>query len=604
MFTKIRQAIRPGAPTPDGGAWLDESSNGFVYTFRMKLKPDAKKPPPLDVLFNADAIWGGQGGMAGGLEATAGVDPSKRLRDALGVHRKKDQVVDAEGHSHLHHLVFSDVVVWLPTALWKKDADKNGADIGHLAHELKDRHRTTFGERDRLHGRPPSYVVLPTDAFGADEVAFQFGLGVFVPSDADKPLAGLEARMSHEELWRGFPDWVFFEAGKRKTRSCVFYQGQEYLALGATPLAAPVRPACGWFPHGEGLAVIRLDEAGFAALAIGEALQPATGVLPDSPPGGAVLGFECQDQSDPETAGEALLIRLTPLSSNKPREAEIRNPSSPDKEGAGPHRPEGEKKGRTVGNFGPHAAKNGADSPMKGQTVIGRRAQQAESRATGPRLVVEGIALPNSRGCPSIKSWKLWVDVDGNIALGAVTPEQQEEHFGICQNSNGSLMSRPKGMVSWKPVVPHSPPVRLDSGFGHPFTLEPGPDPRMFHGILRLSAAAFHPIDKEVTVLGRNDPEGKVHADFKLDFLNAQGCVEWADADLNGTPFSAYEMSRKHAELTLSGSAAEIKSIGQGATYVKPPGGNWTQLERNHPTALRHDHQIMMGLFVTRLVLA
>ncbi len=185
-----------GQATP----WLRTDRKTRLFTLRLSNVTDP---------FNADAIWNqATGGDEAMREATTEM-VSRRLYQALNAHRYTTTAYRGDAPIRRTY-VFSDVVIWLPTSVWR-DADiDGGSDLFYMTERFRYQHQKAFADNEYYHKRPPHYAIMPHNELAKDEIVCQFGMGVFLPNRDDEQTASIQIMQEAEST--DFKEWIFFEA--------------------------------------------------------------------------------------------------------------------------------------------------------------------------------------------------------------------------------------------------------------------------------------------------------------------------------------------------------------------------------------------------------
>ena len=185
-----------GQATP----WLRTDRKTRLFTLKLSNVTDC---------FNADAIWNQATGGDESMREAKTDSVSRRLYQALNAHRYTTTAYRGEAPIRRTY-VFSDVVIWLPTAVWR-DADiDGGSDLFYMTERFRYQHQKAFAENEYYHKRPPNYAIMPQNELAHDEIVCQFGMGVFLPNRDDEQTASIQ--IVQNEASTDFKEWIFFEA--------------------------------------------------------------------------------------------------------------------------------------------------------------------------------------------------------------------------------------------------------------------------------------------------------------------------------------------------------------------------------------------------------
>lgn len=141
--------------------------------------------------------------------------------------------------------IFTDVLIWIPQALWDSVREERGEPVRRLVTNLQLRHQQQFRER-LWQGRLPHYCVMPAADLPAGEVHCQFGTDIFVPDNKDVLQGQIILHKAEAEY--ALPSLTFFEDGHELQRPMAWYASQRALQLAGAPQVS--RPALAiWFNH-------------------------------------------------------------------------------------------------------------------------------------------------------------------------------------------------------------------------------------------------------------------------------------------------------------------------------------------------------------------
>jgi len=286
--------------SPNATPWLGDNEKLFTLKWEqanLSLDPQ--------VLW--DARYGG-GRESGG------------LRGALDNHRFICVETDERGRLKDTFKVFTDVILWIPAAMWRQEIQVGAARIERLVDNLAKHHEEDFGD-DLAFDRTPAYAVMPNPNPNSpeNELVFQFGLGVFVPLPTDRRVERVELKIQDRTPWLPLPDFTFWKGGKPTRRPMALYENQQFLLLGASledaaiqaPPAENDRKA--WFSHNRGSAWFNLG-LGERDGCFGDdrCVSDGTFVHRDPETGGREFLFRDALRGSGE-AGENLMIRFVPV---------------------------------------------------------------------------------------------------------------------------------------------------------------------------------------------------------------------------------------------------------------------------------------------------
>jgi hypothetical protein len=496
--------------SPNAPPWLGDNEKLFALKWKqanLSLDPQ--------VLW--DARYGGGGRDSGG------------LREALDRHRCLRFENDERGWLKETRKVFTDVILWIPPAIWRQEIQVGAARIERLVDNLAKHHEEDFGD-DLAFDRRPAYAVMPNPDPDSpeDELVFQFGLGVFVPLPTDRRVERVELKIQDRTPWRALPDFTFWKGGKPTRRPMALYENQQFLLLGASLEDAAIQapPAENdrqvWFSHNRGSAWFNLG-LGERDGCFGDDRCVSDGrfVHRDPETGGREFLFR-DALRGPEEAGENLMIRFVPV-----KEAE-----------------DGAADGPSALRHSLRPGGNVIHSLRQGLTIVPGMIRH--------RLSVSAIALPRAEGIAGLESWTLWFRPSGDPANEDESPEG---FAGFSATSaEKRLRCRMPGQTDFGEVPP--PPATLAAENGLSFEIAPSPIPEMHHGILGLPVPRFHPVGENPFLIGRNVPE----SDFRLDILAQPGSLAWAPGRGRvGATLGDIGLSGEHFRVRLEGDRLAVK---------------------------------------------
>ena len=215
--------------------WLRNDGSERLFTLKLKGVEN-----PLD----PDPYWEANYGGGNAMYDASSESNSRRLKDALDAHRKLSAEKDQFDFPVEKMLVFSDVVMWLPSKVWSSSSREGGERLYMLSEKLKYRHRTDFGD-ELYKQRSPHYAIMPLSSLAIDEVVFQFGLGVYLPREEDIQTAEVKVLQQGKEP-AALPNWQFFETPNGNERASTLYAEQHFLLLGNT-LSESAIQSPSWF---------------------------------------------------------------------------------------------------------------------------------------------------------------------------------------------------------------------------------------------------------------------------------------------------------------------------------------------------------------------
>lgn len=550
--------------------YQDAGADLGVYTLELRGVEDP---------FDADPLWDRKYGGKGKVRESLTDDDDFRLQAALDGVRNLTYARDDAGRFRELSPVFTDVVMWIPERAWHADSLHGGRRLEAVAGNLAALHARKFG-RSLPRDRTPNYTVMPAAELAEDAVAFQFGVGVFVPNDADVLIGRVLMGPADGEL-EEIAGWSFWHKGAQVKRPAGVYRGQGSLLI--TPDAGgPVR-APAWFAHRRGHIAINLNAADAERV---YADDDAIKVSPGKPVGGdGTVEWELTSGDD---ASEKLRIAIRPV--DEPQAL----PRSREAEGKG----EEPRPGALARLFG----QDEEDSRSASKTPISSRFD----------LRLAGIALMRIDGAhevPGLRQWTIWFDADG-LPLDHRTGAGGTPERGLALRAradSAELYYRLPRDTGFKPVV--AIPSALKTESGSLLTLDPSPLPELHHGILRLDADLSFPLSSAPLVLGRSSVRPKnPQPDLPLELFTHPHSLKWeSGSPYKGAQLNSLNLSRRHlsARLTDDGRLELAVAEGNAAVHVLSDQGEpLTRLDPgvglNGPVLLEPGQLFVVGGYVLR----
>ncbi len=497
----------------------------------------------IDDPFDPDPLWDRRyGGRANVVELLTG-DRDFRLQAALDGCRNITFARDAAGRFRERNPVFTDVVMWLPAALWKADARRNGQRIEALAQNLSTLHRKKLA--GSLPGdREPSYTVMPDEALEEGRVVFQFGFGVFVPNGEDVLEAEIAFHPPDSPDLVAIRDWSFWRNGGQIKRPVGVYRDQRSLLI-VPAAAAPVRAPL-WFTRRDGHILLNLNPADserlypdeerirvVATRAPAHATDPIEWVL-------EYRGGEA-DAGEPER----LALRMTPLA----RPVRIQDPEPAP---AAPARKQASAARR------PRSAPEPRSAAARIERPAGPRAEQSGEAPISSRHMLRLVGLglvriDGPRRIDGLGEWVIWFDEDGwPVQADRATAVDTAACLALSATSrNDTLYLRAPGTRAFAPL--RTIPWGIPTASGQRLELRAPAVPSRYHGLVMLIQEMAFPLSPQPLVLGRTSQRVEaVQPDLAIELLTHPESLRWdPGARQAGTKLNAVHLSRRHATLTL-----------------------------------------------------
>jgi len=540
-----------------------------VYTLELRGVEDP---------FDPDPLWDRKYGGKGRIRESLTDDDDFRLQAALDGVRNVVYARDDAGRFRELSPVFTDVVMWIPERVWHADSLHGGRRLEAVAGNLAALHARKFS-RSLPRDRDANYTVMSSTELAEDAVAFQFGVGVFVPNDTDVLVGRVLMGRPGGEL-QEIAGWSFWHKGAQVKRPAGVYRGQGSLLItpdASGPVRAPV-----WFEHRRGHIAINLNAADAERVyADDESIK----VSPGRPVGGD--GTVEWELTGGEDAGERLRIAIRPVDEPQalPRSRKL------DKD-------EEARPGALARLFGAgdEDARSGSKTPISSRFDL-RLAGVALMRIDGDHEV------------PGLRRWTIWFDADG-LPLDHKTGAGGAPTRGLALSARADskdLYYRLPRDTGFKPVV--AIPSALKTESGALLTLDPSPLPDQHHGILRLNAELSFPLSSAPLILGRSSVRPKnPQPDLPLELFTHPNSLEWAPGSPHsGAQLNTLNLSRRHLSARLTDDGRLELALAEGNAAVRVLTADGSPLTRLDPWAglseqvvLEPGQMFIVGSYVLR----
>ncbi|MDJ0948121.1 MAG: hypothetical protein QNJ94_04295 [Alphaproteobacteria bacterium] len=567
--------------------------------------------------FDADQLWDRKYG--GGAKITEKVSGAEefRLEAALDGCRNSVFARDEAGRFREQNPVFTDVVAWIPAATWHAESVRGGHRIQALATNLEILHSTKF--KGSLPGdRSPVYTIMPDEDIAENEVVFQFGFGVFVPTGDDVLQATLSLRRGDTTEARDFPEWSFWQDGAQVKRPVGVYRNQRSVLIAANaqgPIRAPI-----WFPHGEGHILINLNAADSQRIYadnevvdVVEARKPKTRGEPYE----WFLADRRQGKGAKAKPFDRVVVRLTPLA-EAVRISERRAAGQSFRIDAGKlrDRPADIDENKTTRARTPRGAPAQAESGGRRfglDRLLGGRAKGRSGAETplSDRFSVRlaGLALMRIDGAHQLKGlldWTIYFDDDGRPVPFADASSVDSKGCLALQatNRDEQLYYRLATEQGFKPVA--TIPCVLPTRNKQYLDLLPAPVPDRYIGLLMLSEQPAFPLSPKSLILGRSNLDATAQQpDLPLELLTHPESLSWAQgAGYPGAKLNAINLSRRHVSLRLEEDTLSL-GIAEGSSPVFALDERGSLIDKLEPgmrreIALRDAQAFIVGSYLLR----
>ena len=500
--------------------WLRDDGSERLFTLRLKGVDNPLDPDPL-----WDSTYGGGNTIYDSISNSS----SRRLKEALNVHRKLSPEWDNFGFPIEKRLVFSDVVLWIPTTMWNSSSREGGERLFILSEKLKYRHRTEF-EGELYKQRTPHYAIMPLKSLAPDEVVFQFGLGVYLPHKDDVQTAEVKIQQQGKKP-ATLPNWIFFEDQREIERPATLYAEQHFLLV-ANTLAESAIHSPYWFKQQQGYMMIDTHRQPQRTYGDDEYIE--AGKITGSN-AMTYCDFHALNEDEKSTQEQLKLI--------------IHRKSQTDHKSAS-----SETQHSDFGETIIHTNNNFSDDLLGGLTVI----SSDEKPIYRYRLAITGIILPSIQ-YPNIKHWLIHLNQQGQIANNDEKSQWiiRGNHQGIEWQKTDSDDAENNNDLDW-----HS----LDTSQTLPFPEETPLSCRTAvladtqYAILMLPQSLSFPLSHQSSRLGRSDDN-----DIALQLLNREDSIEWSRATRKKQSMGHLGLSAQHLSLSIEGHSLLVQQQSNSA---------------------------------------
>lgn len=534
--------------------WLRQDGKTRLFTLHLKHVNN-----PL----NADALWDLRTGGDNNITTHTGDPANRRLLQALRAHCYTTTAYRDQAPQALD-FVFSDVVVWIPAAIWR-DADiENGEALFLMAERFRYQHELAFGEEMRFQNRPPNYCIMPLATLAEDEVICQFGFGVFLPNKDDVQTASLQvAKQGYAP--ESLPEWVFFERDEPHNAVQGFQQ-----------IHKVTRPA-GLYAAQTMLLLAHESRYG----AILSPLWPT-----QSASGEIIVNLNAQK---PTAYGDETYITNTP----------------PQRRGEQTscyfHHPDNEQDGitlfieRLTSNAVMDALRHSASSASTGTVIDDDNdtlggLSQIDFDDDRPdyiyQLYLTGIVLPRLtqlKNASALAYWQLALD-----SQGLPVDNEADTHWYLRGNRDEShaLQWQEKGAETWQELEHDKPLPYPTTQVLH---LEPAALAEKQFAILPLGSSTLSiPLGTSAIMLGRDIGDNSP-AQVKLGFLQQASQLVYTDGSTRGS-LDSIGLSAEHLYLQLAGRKLQLQQL-KSQSYILQKTGEI----RSHLTTKQARAELLPG---------
>ncbi|HFD31449.1 MAG TPA: hypothetical protein ENJ28_01870 [Gammaproteobacteria bacterium] len=518
--------------------WLRNDGSERLFTLKLKGVEN-----PLD----PDPYWEANYGGGSAIYDTSSESNTRRLKDALDAHRKLSAEKDQFDFPVEKMLVFSDVVMWLPSKVWSSSSREGGERLYMLSEKLKYRHRTDFGD-ELYKQRSPHYAIMPLNSLAMDEVVFQFGLGVYLPREEDIRTAEVKVLQQGKEPV-ALPNWQFFETPNGNERPSTLYAEQHFLLLGNT-LAESAIQSPSWFS--KKLGYIMVDTHREPNRIYGDDEYITAGKL-SSIGDTSFCSFHTLDEGSKESI-KLVIERHSnqAIASNKGQGASNAERSVNNTDTSDTTEHSNVDAGETVIS----TDNNDSASPLAGLTVI----SSDEDPIFHYRyfLSITGIILPRI-AYAGIKYWILHINQQGMPAA------KDENSQWMIRGNQHRLEWCEAENKNWQALdITTALPFPADN----PLVCREAVIAKKQYAILLLPQPLASPLSHQSITLGRGEDN-----QISLQLLNRDDSIEWQRATRRKQSMGHLELSAKHLKLSIEGQSMALQQLSSSApTYLLQDG--------------------------------
>ncbi len=543
--------------------WLRNDGSERLFTLKLKGVEN-----PLD----PDPYWEANYGGGSAMYEQSSQSNSRRLKDALDAHRKLSAEKDEFDFPVEKMLVFSDVVMWLPSKVWSSSSREGGERLYMLSEKLKYRHRTDFGD-ELYKQRQPHYSIMPLNSLAIDEVVFQFGLGVYLPREDDVQTAQVKV-LQQGKTPTDLPNWQFFETPNGNERASTLYAEQHFLLLGNT-LAESAIQSPSWFSKNKGY--IMIDTHRQPNRIYGDDDYITAGDI-SSIGDTSFCSFHTLDAENKESI--KLVIERN-IKQQSPSENQKQNTDPiADTDAISPIDQENNTAGETVIS----SDEDHNDNPLAGLTVI----SSDEDPIFHYRylLMITGILLPRIR-YKGIKYWILHLNQQGMPAAN------DEASQWLIRGNQHKLEWCQAETKEWQPLeIDDTLPFPIDN----PIICKAPVLADKQYGILMLPQPLASPLSHQSVTLGRGEDNP-----ISLQLLNRDDSIQWERATRRKQSMGHLGLSARHLNLSIEGQSLVLQQLSDSApTYLLQDGMISQTLEpRSRKTVkLSSETEIIVGNYL------
>ena len=494
--------------------------------------------------------------------------------------------------------IYSDVVVWLPQAVLDRELRQNTGALSFLTTNLPALHRDKFNPK-LLKKRPPHYVVMPSSVLQADEVAFQFGFGIYVAEPHEIAQMEVEAvYLDEQDKAYPFTPQVSYRQDSNGADNKIYPDQDNVLVIKPNEHLCADLPYSVWFSDLCGHIQLQRNKDQWKAFA---SSGSAGSIKIESQLKGRAWHFEFTDNTIMSVSGKIarLQLILKPIGNQPNVNPPVINRESP------PAAPP------PMSDM-PVVEQNVSYNQAWNRTVIPDINQQQSYRTiipgcetNDPLLILEGLALPridNSQGrVNGLKQWTIWFDGLGNIVDGN-NPIERSQLAAVSANQQQAMAYfKRAGQGSFTPLA-----IDSDLTLGNQRALVlPSPLHERFHAIVKLINPMSFVLQIGVNyTVGRKGDDALPQIDLTL--LNDPRSMDWeAGSPYAGSVLSMLSLSRNHLSFSLQNGQLVLNvPANKQPVYLLNSNLSLKEVlqntQRESESVLKANEYLLLGSFVLR----
>jgi hypothetical protein len=444
--------------------------------------------------------------------------------------------------------VYSDVAVWLPQILVDKELRQNTGALESLTTNLPVLHQDRF-KAQLLNKRPPHYVVLASDLLQPDEVAFQFGFGIYVADSHEIAQMEVEAvYIDEQDKTHPFAPQVSYQVDSMSADNKIYADQDNVLIIKPSEHACASLPYSAWFSDLCSHIQLQRHKEQWKAFANSDSADSIK-IVPQQKD--KEWHFELTDTTVMSVNGKVPRLQLTlkPLGNY----AAVNPPVIHTEPTPAP---------QPIIDT-PVVEQNISYNQAWNRTVIPDVNRQQTYRTiipgchNEPLLILEGLALPridNPQGrVNGLKQWTIWFDALGNIVDGN-NPIERSQLAAVSA-------SQQQATAYFKNAGQNFIPLSQSSDFylgSQRALILPSPLPERFHAVVKLINPISFALQAEVHyTVGRKSSDAFPEIDLTL--LNDPQGMDWeAGSPYAGSVLSMLSLSRNHLNFSLNNSQLQL----------------------------------------------